>query len=95
MTQSLQEILAPYLTMMNSLPAGSISAADFQRKYLQEVKSESRNIPNDLFGILNWLFVETDFYVGDPELRDAEEDLDDEQLRQKVREALAKLDAIR
>jgi hypothetical protein len=93
MTHDLRETLTSYLAMMDSLLANEISASDFQKQYLQAIKSESRDIPNNIFEILNWLFVETDFYVEDPSLRDEGEDLDDQQLRQKVREARTKLAA--
>ena len=69
-----------YLDLIDRFIARDISAADFEKSFLQELKSERRILEDAVYSIFQELFEDADAYVEQPELRTEPEDLDDDQL---------------
>lgn len=86
------DYLAQYVDLIDAFVAGSISATEFESRYLQLYKSDP-NAYGEEEGVLFDLFTDVDVFVADPALRD-EGDLDEDQLWLKAREAQEKLRAI-
>lgn len=83
-----------YLALIDRFIDGSINAAEFEHCYLRAVKSERRILGDPVSPILQGLFEDVDAYVGDPDLRDGPDDLDEEQLHEcasRARQALRDL----
>jgi hypothetical protein len=80
-----------------SLTASSgvnISAPDFEKSFLQTMKSERPTLGDPVYPILQELFEDADAYVEQAELRTEPEDLDDQRLlasAQRARHALREL----
>lgn len=53
-------------------------------------KDEERELPEDIYNVLNGLFCDVDAYCGDSELRD-NDDLSDEELLNIAKDALKNL----
>jgi hypothetical protein len=83
-------MIARYILLLTQFVAGEITADQFEHSYLEMFKSEKEKFPENVYEVLNNLFLDVDAYCGDPSLRD-EEDLDDEGLRVSAKEALKKL----
>ena len=60
------------------------------RSYFDMFKNEAGIFPENTYAVLNELFLDVDAYCRDPDLRD-EENLDDQELLEKAKQALAKL----
>lgn len=69
---------------------GEITAPQFEVSYLNMFKNESEILPEEVYDVLNELFLKVDAYCNDPNLRN-DEDLDDHELLESAKEALAKL----
>lgn len=76
---------------------GEVSAEDFQKRYLDLFKRESRVLNEQLFQLLDRLFADIDAYCGDPKLREELRKvhptfhLDEEELRQRAVKAFEEL----
>jgi len=84
------EWLEQYILLITQFVTGDITASQFEVSYLEMFKNESRELPEDIYNVLNGLFSDVDAYCGDPELRD-DDDLGDEELLGSARDALKKL----
>ncbi len=82
--------LEAYIDLIKTFLDNSIDATQFETRFLDKFKRESTLFPNDKFEILDELFAAVDAFCPDPELCDAN-DLNEEQLRVKAAESLAKL----
>ena len=82
MTPHLSELpdIASYVDLIDRFVGRDISAPDFEKSFLQKLKSDSRILDDAVYSILQELFEDADAYVERAELRTAPEDLDDEQL---------------
>ena len=72
-----------YGRLMESMLSGRLSATDFERRYLDLFKADGADRSPRVFGILDALFAEVDAFCPDPDVREPD-DLDEEQLRQRV-----------
>jgi hypothetical protein len=73
--------VSSYIDLIDRFIGGDISAPDFEKFFLQAMKSERRILGDPVYPILQELFEDADAYVEQLELRTEPEDLDDEQLR--------------
>jgi hypothetical protein len=72
--------ISSYVHLIDRFIGRDISAGDFQKSFLQALKSEHRILGEPVFPVLQELFEDADAYVDRAELRTEPEDLDDEQL---------------
>ncbi|WP_046006447.1 colicin immunity domain-containing protein [Pseudoalteromonas rubra] len=84
------EWLEPYILLVTQFVVGEVTAGQFEASYMDMFKNESREIPDDIYDVLNDLFSDVDAYCGDPDLR-GDEDLDELTLLSRAKEALRKL----
>lgn len=84
------EWLEKYILLISQFVAGEITTPQFEASYLRMFKNETENLPEDIYDVLNNLFLDVDAYCGDPDLRD-EEDLSEEQLLASAKVTLEKL----
>ncbi len=84
------EGLTAYIDLIKKFLENSIDAQQFEVRFLDRFKKESTVFPNDKFEILDELFAAIDAFCPDPELCD-DNDLNEEQLRIKAAESLARL----
>ena len=83
--------LSRYLALIDDFISGRVDGPEFEGRYLSTFKTEDRILGSPIFDILNELFIDVDSYVADPDLRTGPEDLSEEQLRERAREARQKL----
>ncbi|MFB1295704.1 colicin immunity domain-containing protein [Mycobacterium sp. pW049] len=86
--------ITSHIELIDRFLDGSIAAPEFQLSFLEAIKSEPRILGDPVFPILQELFEDADAYVEYPHLRDAPDDLDDEQLHEcasRARQALRDL----
>ena len=79
-----------YSGMIEDLLEGRLTATEFETQYLLSFKQEPESLRDDIFLILDRLFGDVDAFCSDASLR-GKDDLDEGQLRQRAREALAAL----
>src|SRR5258707_3205941 len=72
--------VSSYVDLIDRFIGRDISAPDFEKSFLQAMKSEHRILGDPLYPILQELFEDADAYVEQAELRTEPEGLDDEQL---------------
>ncbi len=72
---------------MEAFSSGRKPVETFERQYLDLFKSDSAFRTSAIFNAVEDVFFAVDEYCGDPDLRD-EYDIDEEQLRERVRAAL-------
>lgn len=82
--------MAEYVGLLRALLADDLTAGDFERSYIELFGNDVTLRPEPTFRVLNDLFFAVDAFCPDPALRDAD-DLDEEQLRDRARVALAAL----
>jgi hypothetical protein len=82
--------LEQYTILMQAFLKNSINVKEFEYRYLEMFKNENTLFPSDIFKILDELFAAVDAFCSEPELCD-EDDLNEQQLRAKTSEALARL----
>ena len=82
--------LAEYLDLMRAFLRGELTAIEFERRYIALFGEDEAIRPEPTFRVLNDLFFAVDAFCADSALRDAD-DLDEDQLRARVRAALATL----
>ena len=79
-----------YILLITQFVTGELTAPQFEVLYLDMFKDESEILPETNYAALNELFLDVDAYCSDPDLRD-EEDLDDQELLERAKQALTKL----
>ena len=79
-----------YILLIRQFLAGRITASQFEFSYLEVFKNEEETLPEEVYNILNVLFLDVDAYCEDAGLRD-EEDLSQEALIASAKRALKKL----
>ena len=72
--------VSSYLEIIDRFIGCEIAAPDFEKSFLQTMKSERRTLGDPVYPILQELFEDADAYVAQAELRTEPEDLDDDQL---------------
>lgn len=82
--------LSKYIELLLSFLHNRISPLDFEHAYLNLYLNDATEWSEAEFAVLDELFGDVDAFCADPKLRD-QEDLDEEQLRQKCKIALEKL----
>ena len=86
-----QPDISMYVDLIDQFIEGSVTAAEFEGRFIQQMKTERRTLGEPIYPILQELFEDADAYVKQPELRTEPEDLDDEQLLHCARRARASL----
>jgi hypothetical protein len=84
--------ISSYIDLVDCFIGRDIAAPDFEKSFLQAMKSEQRILGDPVYPILQELFEDADAYVEQAELRTEPEDLDDDQL---LASALRARDALR
>ena len=79
-----------YILLITRFVEGTISAPQFESSYLEMYKGETCDLPENIYSVLNNLFLDADAYCADAELRD-EEDLNDDQLLASAKNTLEQL----
>ena len=82
--------ITKYKVLLNQFVSGEVSAPHFEAAFLEMFKNESSIFPEDIYDVLNNLFIDVDAYCGDESLRD-DNDLDDKGLLASAKVALDKL----
>jgi hypothetical protein len=82
--------LRPYVELLESFLQDRVDANAFERAYLDLFTEDETDWPENEFLVLDELFADVDAFCDDPDLRDPG-DLDETQLRERVRVALDKL----
>jgi len=72
--------ISAYIDLIDRFIERRVTAPEFERLFLQMMKSEHRTLGELTYPILQELFEVADAYVERPELRTEAEDLDDEEL---------------
>jgi hypothetical protein len=86
-----------YRELLDRFLEGDMSASEFQQKYLEKFKAETRWLGSPLFELLDGLFGDVDSFVADPkllaELQATIPDfyLDEQSLRDRVAEVSRQL----
>jgi len=86
--------LDEYVSLMDAFAGGRIPVDVFERRYLDLFQSDQTMREEFIFRTIEDVFFAVDEYCGDPDLRD-EYDIDEEQLRERVRTALRVLADLR
>ena|GEM_PF-1280406 len=81
-----------YIHLIKQFISEEITASQFEKSYLQMFKVESETLPEDIYTILNNLFIDIDFYCSDESLRD-KNDIGGQELLEKAKKSLAQLSA--
>jgi hypothetical protein len=84
------ETAEQYTALIRGFLDEALDAQEFESRFLEKFKNETTVLPLDIFEVLDELFADVDAFCPDPELRD-DDDLNEQQLRAKAAEALAKL----
>ena len=82
-----EEPLDKYISLLNQFVSGAITAPEFEMSYLEMFSNDETDIPAFAWRVLNELFLDTDAYCADPDLRD-EDELDEKQLLASAQRAL-------
>lgn len=85
-------VAARQLDLARALVAGERDAPAFERDFLELRREDDAVVFGVVGEVLDEIFYDLDAYVAEPELRDGPEDLDDDQLRERVRGQLARLE---
>ena len=85
--------VAFYLDLITQFVAREMPASEFESTYLLEFKRDPTTWSDQVYRILNGLFLDIDAYVEDDALRDAE-DLDLAALTASAERAVASLTAL-
>ncbi len=84
------QLLEKYVLLITQFVSGIITASQFEVSYLKLFKEEQAELPTHAYDALNNLFLDTDAYCADPDLRD-DEDLDEKQLLASAERTLSTL----
>jgi len=83
-------IIESYMELIRSFLAYDLTACEFEQQYLELFKTDNERRVESVYNILDKLFADVDAFCADPELRD-EDDIDEDELRRKCKDALEKL----
>ena len=72
--------ISSYVDLIDRFVGRDISAPDFEKSFLESMKSERWTLGDPVYPILQELFEDADAYVEEAERRTEPEDLDDDQL---------------
>ena len=87
-------MLSDYVALIREFIDGRITAAEFERSFLDRYRSDDEIRPEDEFRALERLFGAVDAYMGELPVEDPETDLDEAGLRKYAEDALASLTEI-
>ena len=82
--------LDEHVDLMEAFMSGRLPVDRFERQYLDLYSSDATIREDAIFRAIDDVFFAVDEYCGDPDLR-GEYDIDEEQLRERVRTALRTL----
>ena len=82
--------LDEHIELMEAFLSGRLSVDRFERQYLDLYSSDATLRGDAIFRVIDDVFFAVDEYCGDPDLR-GEYDIDEDQLRDRVRAALSAL----
>ena len=91
MEDAVVAMLNGYKPIIERFVAGEISATQFEDEFLTYFKADSNQVPGGDFDVLDALFADVDEYVDDPTLRAEVGGLDENELRNRAREAFRRL----
>lgn len=83
--------LMPYILLIRAFVEERLRAEEFEMIYPFMVAGDATFRPDDVYCVLNDLFIDVDAYCSDPSIRAADE-LDEGQLRQAAESALRELE---
>ncbi len=86
--------LDEYVSLMDAFSGGRLPVDVFERRYLDLFQSDQTMRGEFIFRTIEDVFFAVDEYCGDPDLR-GEYDIDEDQLRERVRAALEALANVR
>ena len=90
---SIPRTLDDYLPLLHAFADGRIDGETFERRFLDLYQNDESFHPEPMFEALDGVFWAVEDFYADPALRDPG-DLDEDQLRERVRAALATLQQI-
>ena len=85
--------VSDYLKLIHSFLSRDIDAGGFEHAYSTKFKNQKGFLPENAYQILDALFSDVDAFCADASLC-GEEDLNEEQLRERCLDAVKKLEAI-
>ncbi|WP_199317602.1 colicin immunity domain-containing protein [Richelia sinica] len=84
-----------YINLIKDFVSRTISANEFEKKFIQMFKVENNFSSKKQFNILDKLFADVDAYCSDSDLiEDPEFDITEEELRLSAKEALNQLEEL-
>jgi hypothetical protein len=83
--------MTKYITLLKEFVTQTISANEFESKFLEMFKNETAPISEREFQILDKLFGDVDAYCSEPNLFDPEFEIDEAELRLSAQKALDEL----
>jgi Bacterial self-protective colicin-like immunity len=86
--------LVPYAILIRAFLEERLTSREFRALFFALFKSDEKSRPQAIFDILDGLFADIDSYVYDHDLRRRIGGLNEQQLRERVREAENRLAAI-
>jgi Bacterial self-protective colicin-like immunity len=89
----MSDTTTPYQELIAAFVSNRLPVQDFERRYLEMFKSETRTFPREEYEILNKLFTDIDMFCADPNIRISGE-LDENELVDSARRALSSLRAV-
>lgn len=84
---SVSRSVSVYVALMEGLTTRSLPVHRFERAYLDAFSADQTHWPEEIYRILNDVFLDVDAYNPDPSTRD-DLDIDEVELRQRVGRAL-------
>jgi Bacterial self-protective colicin-like immunity len=87
------DAVGAYMTLLRQFLCGSISASEFERRYLDAFKNDTAEYTETVYQVLDELFGDVDAYCADPALR-GPGDFDELQLRSEAGTALLELEQL-
>lgn len=99
----MRQPIGPYVSLMRRLVQGELDATTFSNAYMDKFKGDNTRWDDEVFDVLDAVFAASDCYYSDPEalatLRAEDPDspfyIDEQQLTEKVKRALKRLEPIR
>lgn len=85
--------IADYKTLIHDFVEKNIDVTHFEHEYLRMFKNQQGFLPEPTFEILDRLFGDVDAFCSDPALL-GNDNLNEEQLRERCASAYSKLNAI-
>ena len=79
--------LSDYISLIDGFVHHRVSVSDFESRFLAVFKNDTTLCSEEVFSILNELFIATDSYCGDESIR-SEDDITEDELRDRARDSL-------